>query len=714
MKSDDEDNDDGAAVANCNIICTRLSLCSTTGETLRHSYTALSYAWGNAENATKFILVDGDKRLPVGDNLAHALRHLCTEDKIMYLWVDAICINQNDLKERNHQVMQMKAIYSKAVETVVYLGPRTDSNTGDSAWNFLERNSEWIKSTNPSLYTAQNAKEYFRGGLEDVEIDILSRPWFQRVWVLQEVVVSTAVFIQCGRSKIAWDDFCKVVLTEPRFNGQYGWSFGDKNLYALVENMFKSRCAFQIKTGNQDRVPTWSPYGEASRDYDNSILATLTRARPLQATDPRDKIYALLGISAALDSKSDEIKIDYRKSYNQVYADFARSMIDTGSYDIFGYLTNRRVKSPWYPDWHMEKSTPVVHTALPLEDHARQQARRAEVQANHRWINYKRLPCCKGRLIGVVLSLGLHIGLTYNDELGFEKIREQMGNQGEQVNQVILDMWQQHWWKRGEPFHNLDNGAVSRSMKPDWFGLEKRIARNKPQAIALSLEVASASVALPDPVRSARRSSTNGRDHSVFLRDREEYPKAGSLHSGLPVLNWTDTTQLAPYSVEYHLIKRSHKSVTWDNSNNPYFTAGGLAVIVDKQSVVDQSYLGLYTEELSITQSWREKPVWIVSPSKPEPGSMRDAFERARPTILPRGTRTGDLIISLNGGRVPLVVREAEKPEEAKKLKYWRPGKRKNADMWCYIVGECIINGFERFDTPAPTDAGIEHTFNFL
>ena len=85
-----------------------------------------------------------------------------------------MCINQLDFKERNHQVCRMRDIYSKAETTIIYLGADNGGNTLLAAWNFLERECSETVGKRP-LPTA------FRGDISDVEISVLTRPWFRRV-----------------------------------------------------------------------------------------------------------------------------------------------------------------------------------------------------------------------------------------------------------------------------------------------------------------------------------------------------------------------------------------------------------------------------------------------------------------------------------------------------------------------------------------------------
>jgi hypothetical protein len=173
----------------CNMIHTTLS---TSGH-----FTALSYVWGplQTRGQRRTIWVDR-KPVLIGPNLYDALFHLRNEEEPILIWADAICINQLDFRERNHQVYIMRDIYSKAERTVIYLGIDDGGNTLLAAWNFPERecNDRTLVAELPS--TAE-----FEGDLTDVEISVLSRPWSRRVWVFQEVIVSRQPLMQCGWRK---------------------------------------------------------------------------------------------------------------------------------------------------------------------------------------------------------------------------------------------------------------------------------------------------------------------------------------------------------------------------------------------------------------------------------------------------------------------------------------------------------------------------------
>ncbi|KAF9872085.1 het domain protein [Colletotrichum karsti] len=370
------------------LVSTRISDCQDA----RNSYITLSYVWGHRMSPEP-ININGEQ-FSVRQNLFDALQNLRHTNQSIRLWADAICIDQVNLKERNHQVQQMRDIYASSTETIIYLGNDDGSNTSLSAWNFLERQSEWsLNDKGDKDYERPSDLEEnltsFRGEISDVENSVLIQPWFLRVWVLQEVVVSKLVSIQCGRRRIPWDDFCNALLSNPRYHDQYGFSLRAKEKVDIVRDMFQARCAYQESHDLHHLRPTWHSrvisYGSRSDD----IVEMLTRARQLEASDPRDKVFALLGISTNVDLDDARLSVDYDKPVAQVYADFARYVMETTqslailSYSMFmSPFTN--IPS-WAPDWNRS----MMAREMEGERHARMigKIRKQRVRRNPRWFD---------------------------------------------------------------------------------------------------------------------------------------------------------------------------------------------------------------------------------------------------------------------------------------------------------------------------------------
>jgi hypothetical protein len=151
-------------------------------------YEALSYVWGQGV-ASNPVLLDG-VHLQITPNLDTALRHLRHGSDRRLLWIDALCINQNDLKERAEQVRLMQAIYTEASTVLIWLGPSADGS--DEVMASIERED----------------KEYWQTYEFQVRfLRILRRPWFSRVWVVQEFVLAKQPMFGCGVIWVPWQRF---------------------------------------------------------------------------------------------------------------------------------------------------------------------------------------------------------------------------------------------------------------------------------------------------------------------------------------------------------------------------------------------------------------------------------------------------------------------------------------------------------------------------
>ncbi|KAK3367931.1 heterokaryon incompatibility protein-domain-containing protein, partial [Podospora didyma] len=242
-----------------------------TGST--HPYECLSYVWGSNSNKQP-IYVDGCK-LHVTANLHAALSHLrhCFLERI--LWVDAICINQDDNDEKGQQVQLMAKIYAKASRVVVWLGEAADSS--DYAL-------EAIRAAADEQLTNFPIDEENR----DTILTLLERGWFERIWVLQEVAAARHILIKCGPVEMDGYVFCSGLSalnisyeTRPHLLGLI-----PPILYLIRGAVFRPRSEGN-ETSRQDRFSlNIRPLGQLVDMYHTH-----------KATIRHDKVYALLGMS---------------------------------------------------------------------------------------------------------------------------------------------------------------------------------------------------------------------------------------------------------------------------------------------------------------------------------------------------------------------------------------------------------------------------------
>lgn len=299
-------------------------------------YTALSYCWEDAA-PTATITLDGvEKRVP--GNLQSALRHLRDEQVAKIYWIDYLCINQSDISERAAQVSFMHDIFRNAQIVEVWLGPAADDSDFAMSkirdWgqvlndidivdvrSFFEK-ERWLHKHSANLYTVvsriyqpYNARAWAAIG------KLSERPWWERVWVVQEMAVARAVTVICGHRRLPWSHFI------------FADFVGSSNLLLLLAKKYSDSCQkmreiFPIARMNAfvSLGTSWSNL--ARKGSTPLLLSCLESGRYLKVTDPRDRIYGLLGLDD--DNLAAMLVPSYSKSVSQVYVDFARTILSKG------------------------------------------------------------------------------------------------------------------------------------------------------------------------------------------------------------------------------------------------------------------------------------------------------------------------------------------------------------------------------------------------
>lgn len=245
-------------------------------------YEALSYTWGDSPEKYE-IFINGRKAL-VKENLHAALLALRQPDEDRLLWIDAICIDQDNHREKGHQVGQMRQIYENAEQVVIWLGPSNHEidllmNVARQ-WDYQTRQQReahhtkgWVDSW--MTLTANETgplKEKLTIGRRNALKELLDRPWFSRVWILQEVASAKRATILCGWKALPSRGFSLLPSL--------------LNLYVAPH----TQAVLDILPGYR-RQETW--WGKKQ-----NLETLLLKFGTSKATDPRDNIYALLGIAS--------------------------------------------------------------------------------------------------------------------------------------------------------------------------------------------------------------------------------------------------------------------------------------------------------------------------------------------------------------------------------------------------------------------------------
>ena len=300
-------------------------------------------------------------------NLLAALERLRLPDQDRYLWVDAICINQSDIPERNNQVKQMHWMYQLAERVIIWLGEHSEDS------RLAIHQLEMISNLDPEDCVSQLRR---MGGFDrhlpmgprfGKPIDsFFLRPWWSRVWVMQEVVWASKIIVVCGDQELSWDMLLHAHLVMRSSEEIQRTHYAGDSWSVSILDLFLHHL-FQV---NRTSI---------------NLEYTLPRVRIRNTTDPRDKIFAILNI-IPLNKWSG--KPDYTKNVVDVFTDVVRHIIHksqkleilrscerikpiVGRQDHLRkeYQLNPIVDLPsWAPDWSTSRLTAPLQNEYDDDD----------------------------------------------------------------------------------------------------------------------------------------------------------------------------------------------------------------------------------------------------------------------------------------------------------------------------------------------------------
>ncbi|RMY70843.1 hypothetical protein D0863_05525 [Hortaea werneckii] len=311
-------------------------------------YKAISYVWGDASDTTA-MFVNGGKVIQITKNLAAALRRFREDRVVVPLWADAVCINQADFRERADQVSMMAEIYATAIEVNAWLGEDIiDPRLRDILHLLVEecRLPQHVKCILEHGCAIEYALSHVvqdwdirSSAPEHIQswcvcmILLSCCTWFSRLWVIQEVAFARSAKL---------------------FSGQFSCTIealNSKILEFLTLPMEKLRPVSLIMAFLSARKQL-HPFIWARREtVVEDVVERMLDCKDLQCEDDRDKIYGLLGLTTL----SGELSIDYNKTVEQVFIDFAFACIEKSSLNEIllcsGLATKNRMLPSWVPDW---------------------------------------------------------------------------------------------------------------------------------------------------------------------------------------------------------------------------------------------------------------------------------------------------------------------------------------------------------------------------
>ncbi len=319
-------------------------------------FEALSYVWGVRQRLESILCCGRD--FVIRPNLAAALRRVRCHDEDRILWVDAICINQNNDQERAEQVGFMGRIYAGAHQVLIWLGeenPSAFKTVVNLAKNLPRRSTQ---REGYASYEKLDKEIQTYAIVDELRflhlIELFSRPWFERVWVIQEVAMANKALVVLGERSIPWDDLAKVALS---FNDALG---------VLVERHGRGK-----HLGHVIAVDNLPAMHLLKRERERmSLFGILCVASTFKSTDPRDKLFALVGLG---DRFNPRVRPDYTSNHFHVFRKHV--ILELTERDRLQYLARPPLSErddwpSWVPDWTEKSRSSYFYTAIDHNFHA--------------------------------------------------------------------------------------------------------------------------------------------------------------------------------------------------------------------------------------------------------------------------------------------------------------------------------------------------------
>jgi hypothetical protein len=276
-------------------------------------YTALSYTWNNSNDDFAFIMCTG-KPMQIGKNLWLFLhefrRRMCASGAC--LWVDAICIDQLNIQERNHQVAQMRDIYSKAASVIVWLGE--SSNDDALAFGMVGGERRLVFTKGQDLRLHRSKRQW------NALAVVLNKPYWTRVWITQEFLLACTLEVWCGSYGAPWKSFEHIC----------------QSLEGLVRKRtlhHSSKVVLQTRgciLGKQ-RLE-WRHKQAKQHEFSGLSLRQLIKVHATsESSDTRDKVYSLLGLAYDAAISNFPVIADYSKSNVEVLINVIRNQCQGSS-----------------------------------------------------------------------------------------------------------------------------------------------------------------------------------------------------------------------------------------------------------------------------------------------------------------------------------------------------------------------------------------------
>ncbi|CAI6332668.1 unnamed protein product [Periconia digitata] len=311
-------------------------------------YEAVTYVWGT-ESASASVELAG-RTVPISPTLHNALLRFRRPDRKRTLWIDQLCIKQDDLDEKMQQVRLMRTIYSSCTQCVVWMGEMRQNLTladADAAFQFLRCMGEVAQTGNQNI----DLPAVIRDNMDGMNRALMSvgsqeNQWWNRVWTVQEACLPKHRTIQWGPLTLPW-----TILDA----ASWTWTSTVWGHDTLPRETFEALGHIMVHT-------IWLRH---SREGSDSIFHEIHKWRFRQAKNSLDKVYGLLGICEPGRLPLTE-RCDYSVSPAHMFATLTREMIldHGGLQPLTPYpRQDRSVTTPDNPSWAVDLRSTALKDA---------------------------------------------------------------------------------------------------------------------------------------------------------------------------------------------------------------------------------------------------------------------------------------------------------------------------------------------------------------
>lgn len=315
-------------------------------------FTAISYVWGDKKLHPSKLVINGrtcrvlESIYPILTRLGH---HPTLREE-SWFWIDYLCINQADVLERGSQVALMGSLYTRASRTVVWLGEEEGTSTPRGAKDATALMHHIVDEWPWQAGTDEEEVTRLRDSVSSDQWQALrswmKRPWWTRVWTLQEFLLPERLIFLCGDEAIERDTWYNAIITISNYSavGRVG--------HAAFTNQWTRR-----------RLVEWRELSSsagrrrhgAGADLGMGLVAMMAYIGFYEATDDRDRLYALLGVCTDLDRAivgTPSYDLPVEEVYMRLAVNFIRQHRSLDIVCFRGILATEQEQLPsWVPDW---------------------------------------------------------------------------------------------------------------------------------------------------------------------------------------------------------------------------------------------------------------------------------------------------------------------------------------------------------------------------